>query len=118
VATHLREELCEDQREEAPIADDPPDSGYEVVVDDVEFDKDELAYLPDDSEAEEAASKQRALMASFETKHRVDSTRHFMITETRATIARVATAHAGAFQLGHHQNVAAAREVMAASERC
>jgi hypothetical protein len=74
--TRLREELCEDLREEGHVADDPPDSSNKFDDEDyVNLDSDDLVDLPDDADAEEAAAKQRALMASVKMKRRNDSAR-------------------------------------------
>jgi hypothetical protein len=65
--------------------------------------------LPDDSEAEEAATEQRALLASFETRRRDEAARHFLVSERRVAVERVAEAQATARALDHRCNVEAAR---------
>jgi hypothetical protein len=101
VATHLQEEL----REEGPIAEDD---------DYVHLDHDELVNLLGDTEAKEASTEQRVLIASFETQHRNESVRHFMVAERRAAAARVAAVLVSARQLSHYRNMAVAREEMVA----
>jgi hypothetical protein len=62
MATSLREELHEELRKKGPDNNDD----Y-VHLDDDNLDTDDLFDLPDNTEAKEAAAKQRALMASFKT---------------------------------------------------
>jgi hypothetical protein len=61
-ATSLWEELREELQEEGHNADEPPDGGNKVIDDDYihlddDLDEDDLADLPDDVEAEEAAAE-------------------------------------------------------------
>jgi hypothetical protein len=66
----------------APLADDP--------LDEVDDDDGDFTNLPNDGDAEEAAAEQRALFASFETKHRDEAARQFMVAGRRASTDRVA----------------------------
>jgi hypothetical protein len=97
-----REALCEELREETPIGDVPLDWGNKV-----DYDEDS-ADLPDDSEAEEAAAEQRALMASFEMKRHDESARKFMVAKSRAA-ARMAMAREDAPQSAHRRNMVVAK---------
>jgi hypothetical protein len=71
-------------------------------------DEDDLTDLPDDGEAEEAATEQRALFASFEMQHHDAVARQFMITERRAVAEKVAKAQAAACAAAHRRNIEAA----------
>jgi hypothetical protein len=82
--------------------------------DDEEF----LAELPTDTEAEEAAVEQRAIVASFETQHRDRVVQELMAAERRAAVARLAEDHTAARTDVHRCNIEAARAAMAEAERC
>jgi hypothetical protein len=57
-----------------------------------------LAQLPTDAEAGQAATEQRAILASFETQ-RLDWAAHeLMAAERRAAAARLAEGHPGVFR--------------------
>jgi hypothetical protein len=72
--------------------------------------------LPDDSEAEEAATEQSALLASFEMQRRNETAWHFIVADRRASAERVAEAHAAAYARAHRRNVEVARATMEATE--
>jgi hypothetical protein len=55
-----------------------------------------LAELPTDAEAEEAATEQRAIIASFETQRRDREAQDLMAVERRAAAARLAEDHTAA----------------------
>jgi hypothetical protein len=102
--TRLREELCEDLREEGHVADDPPDNSNKVDDEDyVNLDNDDLVDLPDDAEAEEAVAKQRALMALVKMKCHDESARRFMVADRR--VARLAMEQEAVGQSAHRRNM-------------
>jgi hypothetical protein len=85
-----------------------------------DFDEEEfLAQLPTDAEAEaeEAAAKQRTIVASFETQCRDRSAQELMAADRRAAPARLAEDHAAARADAHRHNIKAARATMAEAEQ-
>jgi hypothetical protein len=80
-------------------------------------DKELLAELPTDAEAEEAATEQRVIVASFETQRHDRAALELMAAERRAAAARLAEDHAAARADAHRRNIEAARAVMAEAER-
>jgi hypothetical protein len=92
----------------------PPQGEEEEDSDEEEF----LAQLPTDAEAaEEAIAEQRAILASFETQRRDQSTQELMAAEGRPAVARLAEEHAAARADAHRGNIEAGRATMAASEQ-
>jgi hypothetical protein len=70
----------------------PSQGNEEEDSDDEEFFTD----LPTDTESEEAAAEQRAILMSFETWHRDQSVQEFMAIERRAAAAKLTDKHAAA----------------------
>jgi hypothetical protein len=84
----------------------PPQADKKEDSDDKEFN----AGQPTDEEAEEAAAEQRAILASFETRHRDESAWQFMLAERRAVAAaRLADTQAVARAEAHRRNLEAMR---------
>jgi hypothetical protein len=92
----------------------PPQGEGEEDSDDEEF----LAELSMDAEAEEAATEQRAIVASFEMQHRDWAAQELMAAERRAAAIRLAEDHTAARADAHRCNIEAARAAMAKAERC
>jgi hypothetical protein len=99
-----------------PLPQDPAllQGEEEEDSDDEEF----LTELPTDTEAEEAATEKRAIIASFETQHRDRAVQELMAAERRAAAARLAEDHTAARADAHRRNIEAARAAMAEAERC
>jgi colicin import membrane protein len=91
----------------------PPQGEEEEDSSDEEF----LAELPTDTEAEEAAIEQRAIVASFETQRRDRAAQELMTAERRAAAARLVEDHTAARADAHCRNIEAARATMAEAER-
>jgi hypothetical protein len=117
--TRLRDELHNELRVEGSGASGNDNGNYNEYVhldkDDLDddFDADDLAYLelPTNEEAAEAATEQRALMASYEMQRRDESAWHLMTAERRAVVQQRARHSA------HRRNMVAAREASEAAER-
>jgi hypothetical protein len=98
----------------SPLQDPAPPQGEEEEdSDDEEF----LAELPTDTEPEEAAAEQRAIVVSFETQGRDRAVQELMAAERRAIVARLAEDHTAARADAHRRNIEAARAAMAEAER-
>jgi hypothetical protein len=83
-----------------PPHDPAPSQGDEEKdSDNEEF----LPQLPTDTEVEEAAAEQRAILASFETQRRDQSAQELMAAEMRAAVARLAEEHAAARADAHRR---------------
>jgi hypothetical protein len=91
----------------------PLHSEEEEDSDDEEF----LAQLPMDAEAEEAATEQRTILASFKTQRRDQSAQELMAAERRAASARLAEEHAAAHADAYRRNIEEPRATMVAAEQ-
>jgi hypothetical protein len=98
-----------------PPPQDPalPQGEEEEDSDNEEF----LAQLPTDAEAEEAAAKQRAIVALFKMQRRDRAAHELMAAERRAAAARLVEDHTAARADAHHRNIEAVRAAMAEAER-
>jgi hypothetical protein len=96
-----------------PPSPPPPQGEEEEDSDDEEF----LAELPTDAEAEEAATEQRVIIASFETQRHDRAAQELMSAERRAAAARLAEDHTAARANAHRRNIEAARAAMAEADR-
>jgi hypothetical protein len=99
-----------------PLPQDPalPQGEEEEDSDDEEL----LDELLTDTEAEEAAAEQRAIVASFEMLRRDRAAQELMATERRVAAARLVEDHAVARADAHCRNIEATRDAMAEAERC
>jgi hypothetical protein len=80
-------------------------------------DEEFLAELPTDTEAEEAAAEQRAIVASFEMQHRDRAAQELMAAKRRAVVARLLEDHTATRADAHCRNIEVARATMVEAER-